>query len=1211
MTHGMPADSGFLLRIADGEPVDEDLLRQIDRGDDLIPSTVWPKLRHAFTPRGMPFFEFYIQLRRVSLGEPVAEDLRRKYVTAINHIIQVTSPVDHEPLSPMIVNEIADSRTEMNTMLGRLMGGKTDDSSTWRRINNIYVPLIIAAAQDKGIYMSVRQLGTERWGTFRRMSPRQEKIEKLRLDNPETFALVTKYRKTLSEIDQGIRKRIEDAGLEVHEQFVMGRPTLYGRDPTTGEDRVYDLDGDVLTHDEYIAKRKANIEAGLKIARVPSRTDVPLKDMRSLPDNYVDGLQGDVEWASISDDKAKQGRLTRIFATKNKSMVVVDSRGEAKVESYRVIASGRYKGIYLDDMVNSQGRMIEGTAYTYSPITGRSTKVPHRIDPAQREPYVSTAEVTTTRRVQGKITKRKTTRLFLKIPGTRQYSALRDAMKSLSCNSQSWYSKRGCIPSVTWVPIEGSNAAAFYFDPKDFGVVMDTLQGMSLSSSALELVQSYYRDLAHAEQAASKDNLAHYSMAAIGGFKTVRKNPQTGELRAPELLTKQKQALAWLDANGNRGVCGLDTGIGKTVLSVAMMQKLDRDGLTEPDASYMGPQGQEIKTNGRFLYVCPKDLKGNAASNVYAFIAEAAQQDVLGRIDEISYREFSGATKTGKTPRSLRGVPFWKDRPWDPRLYVAIFFDEAQALTSFKSGPSQAALKLWHPRKICLTASPMEKSPMEAYVLGAITNNIPLFGRSPEATQNRKEMRRFKERYCEVVGNRIIGVKQDPTIKRDLQVWIKRNIFYADKTDVEEYHLPELKQETRIVEMPTVVETAYRSVTDQFAKMMGGMVAKFRDRANNPDGPSAKDKEVERIFTNAFVPVVQMLNALANYPEVALTDIATMIERNEWPYPGPDGAPKPIPVALQRVVQTWAKAMTPDQLRDAATGVGNPKLQSAEEYIRSKVDRTHGSSRSLLFSDDKRLCMMAARHMAKTIAGRHAVALDDSLYIFDGSQTVPEIVFDVPQDVLDKLIRGPEDQAKWMANNGGRSVIPLPLGKHPYRKFPNLPARDPINHHYKASDWQQFALQVIVNPDPGIRSCTLLGRSYQYGHNLQAFDTVIHLDRDTWNSESMKQRTARAWRQGQTNPVDEVTIDATYAASVDGTPRNDFDRTLDEVRGYFQQMGNDIFDRIIRDSQVVQLGSEWGAIQQANASTFRLDRKVVELMLSPYVQRSEPPGASS
>jgi hypothetical protein len=130
-----------------------------------------------------------------------------------------------------------------------------------------------------------------------------------------------------------------------------------------------------------------------------------------------------------------------------------------------------------------------------------------------------------------------------------------------------------------------------------------------------------------------------------------------------------------------------------------------------------------------------------------------------------------------------------------------------------------------------------------------------------------------------------------------------------------------------------------------------------------------------------------------------------------------------------------------------------------------------------------------------------------------------------------------------------------------------------------------------------------------FGHNLQGFDTVIHLDRDSWNSESMKQRTARAWRQGQEKDVEEITIDATFGDTEEGLSRSDFDQTLDEIRRSFQSMDADLFTRIIRDAQKLHLGKEWEDLSKKDASLWRLDEKVLELQSSPYLSRAHAPGA--
>ena len=153
-----------------------------------------------------------------------------------------------------------------------------------------------------------------------------------------------------------------------------------------------------------------------------------------------------------------------------------------------------------------------------------------------------------------------------------------------------------------------------------------------------------------------------------------------------------------------------------------------------------------------------------------------------------------------------------------------------------------------------------------------------------------------------------------------------------------------------------------------------------------------------------------------------------------------------------------------------------------------------------------------------------------------------------------------------------------------------------------AHHWQQFVLKEIITPDRRIRTLALYGPTYQYGHNLQAFDTVIHLDRDGWNSESMKQRTARAWRQGQDQPVDEITIDAVYDPN---TPeaQTELDGTLDEIRRYFQEMDADVFNAIMREAQGLDLGGEWEGLARHESSKTRLNQDIMELMTSPYVGR--------
>ena len=1661
----------------------KELEKQLAGADKLFSQVMWRKFRHTFTIKGLPFFKFYTEMRRIRLGGPVPKGLKATYKRVANQIIMVKSPYDGRSLSPPAVNQIALTRPMVMRTIDAVQQGHIDDSLVWGRFNAIFVPMLVDIAQDKGIYIKpTKQTGHERWATFRKMSPKQERIEKLRDEDPESYALMQQLGQTMGQIDDNIVARIEETGFEVKQGFLAGRPVKIGVDPATGEEMVYARDGSVVTKGEFFNKVRVDSEAQAKLARVPHKTQVPPKDLRLLPDDTLKNLDGDVEWDAITDDKAKQGRLTRLYPTKTIRLMRNDPEKGTAVEEVKVVVAGRYKGIYLDDLINSEGRLIEGTAYGYDAKKGKKFRFPKIIDPSDREPYVSVAEIKTRRQFQGKRITVKTQKLFLKIDGTRQNKELRNAIKALACNKGT---KRGCIPSVSYEAVGGSRAAGFYFDPKDFGVVMDSLNGMSLSTAALATVKSYYKDLAAAEFATK--NLDAYEPEALASendegekFQFIKgRHDKNGEWQTFNLREKQKESIAWMDANGNSGVCALETGVGKcvrgdtliltnrgltpirdinpgvtepdttapvegwsvlvngkalpiknfyygghkptikvttrrgyevegsrahpllvrtpegqeswvetpelvggdylcierkeaefpakdpilsvplldefkqaskhpdvtftngqlqtfpvpdqmtpemgrllayivgegwtnsrkgfyvsqcpeknpvvradiedllqrlmgwtakpekdirihsvflreylarmgvgmglskdkvipsvilrssketvqhflralidaegsvqgegrshiefstaseqmgrevqilllrfgivcsrrpkmvkgydhtywrltitgqdaieyqqwigfistrkamasedvpktrncnldvvphmapavgglfgemltalgmnvtkfrhqvrggsasfdstvnhirrgrrnptytflremlslaadvgcqecpefraiatvvnrrffydpieslgesdavvmdievddpshcfigngivnhnTAASIGMMLKLVRDGLAEPDSTYTRPNGVDVTTNGRFLWVCPPALRGNLKKELKGMLSDP--KVMTDRVDILSFANFSGASRTGKVPKDLRNVPFWKSRmpadgkqgtpyqskkAWDPALYTAIFFDEAQALKNITSARTQAALKLYHPRKICLTASPMERSPMEAYVLAAITNNTPLFGKNRTAKDNRKKMKQFKDRFCEVVGGRITGIKQDPLVQRDLHTWVKRNVFYADKTDVKEYDLPKPVLTDTPVEMPKEVEALYRDVAGGFATIMGGAARKFREREK---GDAYKDKQAEKVFSKALKPIIKLLTEMSNRPEKALKDVAFAIEHGYLPeYVETDGEPKELPPAFLRILAKWKKNYTSEDIEAIAATVGNPKLQAAEETLASKLESAAGS-RALLFSDDRVMCMEAGQHMAKTLGGIHVVALNTSIHFFRGSTEMDRLVYPLDRALLERLVKDPEKRDAILAKTGGVTEIKLPFHKKAYKKHPSIPARQGAHESYLANDWQQFVLKEIVTPNTSIRSCALLGKTYMHGHNLQAFNTVIHLDRNSWNSESMKQRTARSWRQGQDEEVDVVTLDFTYRSDDGGVERSEDDVTLDQIRKAFQEMGESIFDSIIKDAQDIELGAEWEGVAKRDASLWRLDKKVAELMLSPMLGR--------
>lgn len=1078
---------GFLTRkqkTAKEEISDKVVKRQVER---LLSRTALQRLRTAFGPLGLAFFEFYRDLAYVSL----TGDIQTKFPDGNlwEDLRQRVRMISRTKLSPIAQNQVQTILEEVKPWL-RAIERNPQDHSAWRRWLKNFGPLIPLVAKDKGVFLKGQVRGADRWFFFRMMRPKEAQLEQIRDNDPALFDAIQKQKGQLRAIEESIETNLQNEGLDYKRGFVMGRTVFIGTDPVTSEKVIYDFTTQGMPYDQYLQKRKAENKAISRQSRVFPSTQV-LNGLRKKSLEELEQIDSAMEFASLTDDRAKKGALTRIFPVK------VDETGR------RIIVKGRFAGIYLDEMVNVSGRMLEGTAYNYNPRTNRYDKIEvlgkdgKPTVRAVREPYVTVAELEEKERGRKA---RKVKKLFVKIPSSSEFTEIRNQMFRLA----------KLVPSIQMV--EKSRRSEYYFEPKDFNAVREALQSMSLSEAASKFIKEYFEQLARAEMATAKENLSFYTMDAIGGFKQTVRGPGKG------LLVKQMQALAWMESRGNNGVCALDTGIGKTVTSIAMMQKLKRDGLVS-------------EGNGRFLFVCPKALRGNIKKEIWKFLTDDERRDLLDRLDVLTYPQFANAFKKN---------PHFADE------YVAIFFDEAQELRSGRNQVSKAALKINHPRKILLTASPIEKEPMDAYVLAAIANNIDV---SP-GTEGRRDMLKFQRRFTETVGRRTVGIKQDPLTKLDLQTWVKQNIFYSDKQDVEEFQLPKLKQEVVSLSMDPEVEDLYRQTVGNFTTVLRGMVAQFQYRGVDPETgrriPEAREKKISLMFSAKLAPLIRRLNDLANFPERFVPRVAA---RN------PDGS------KMRR--SDGSVVMQPTQ---------NPKLRESLRIISENY--MNGNQRTLLFTDDAKLVVASAQYLSTQMPGvYHMAANGKSIHVFQNGKELKSFMgFDVP------------------------------FREKKYKRFMDEPANETTNKNYERPYWQSFVFNEITTPNHSIVSVTLHGQVYQTGQNLQAFSNVIHLDRDTWNSEDMKQRTARAWRQGQENPVTEYTLDVTY-----DRPSDIFDRTLDEIRGYLQAMDEDLFNQIIKQSQVIALGREYYGMNRHQARFFDVNRKSMMLALSPYLENATEP----
>jgi hypothetical protein len=440
--------------------------------------------------------------------------------------------------------------------------------------------------------------------------------------------------------------------------------------------------------------------------------------------------------------------------------------------------------------------------------------------------------------------------------------------------------------------------------------------------------------------------------------------------------------------------------------------------------------------------------------------------------------------------------------------YAAVFFDEAHELTKSPTSPkSVAAQKLNHPRKILLTASPMEDDPEALHISAAIANNIDLNPprKRGEITQAMKDKMSFFRRYVQTVGGRPIGLKpndpKDPNKQDDFYAWAKANVYTANKRDVQEIEvkLPAICPATVSVTMSPKVEKLYRESAKEVSKAMRAAVAVFKNRER-----PANIKDLNDLFGIKLRGALAKIAALSDMPDTVIP------------------------------------------------GERSPKVDQSVNIIRDAIE---AGKRTLLFTDNPRFAEYMAQNLSRQVPSViHAVALADKVVLYRDGNTVDKPYTERQYDTVDEK---------------------------------GDPAKTP------KSQWASHVLSKILGEDQKVVSLVLT-KTYAHGQNLQMFTNVVHLDRDSFSSETMKQRSARAWRTGQKSVVDEITLDAVYAER-----RNEADDTLDEIRRYIQEMQESVFNQIVGESQKAKIGPEWEEMKSIDASLVAVNRRLFEMVMSP------------
>ncbi|MCK6548697.1 DEAD/DEAH box helicase [Myxococcota bacterium] len=733
--------------------------------------------------------------------------------------------------SPKVLNELAAAGAKLLGLFGQLKGDHTDKQLN-EEIIKLYRDLLSTVAQDRGVF--VVKSGEE--ASFDVEAKGADVGAGAAIAGGASVArdakkLSAKTEKKLEELYDNVEKAALADGtpeLDPRSPKVLGDVPGIAVDAATGRRFVYEFHGEVrsvMSIAELVSSRRELVKAEDARAQKLAADPKSLAELRSLTDKGLERLTGPVTWVSLSEDGGDQG-LSRVYPTRW-------YKAPNSILHRRMISDGPFRGVFLDDLANKLAP--KDRAFDYDPKHGASSP----FAPQSGEPMVTTTKV----KERG-VAKDK---LYVTIPYEKEWTEARNALRRLSVLD----------PSIVYD--EGTKNTGFVFEPKNYGAVRNVLRGLALSDGAVSMLDKYFTDLTRVELAASDKSLVKHTAAAIGGFRKEVKGPD-GRARPVQTTYWQRKALAWLEARDHKGVISLDTGMGKTLVAIgAMLELRSRQNVKEP-----------------FLIVCPPALRGNFPKEIYKFLEEKAAKELVDNLVILSYPQFTKAAKTGTLPDGSK---------FKPEKYGAIIFDEAQWLKSPTYGRTKAALAIKNPRKICLTASPMENSPMEAYVLACVANGINLNDRV-EGKEHRRRMRKFKELYCETLGGRILGVKQkvqlmpkvtiDP--KADLYTWVRSNLFFADKK-MDDTKLPKLQLATETLSMPKEMELEYRKKSRRLVNIMRGMVSMYRDkgilreyvddkgRTRREINPLARDKRIAQMFGVKFRGAIGELNEVTNNPQ--------------------------------------------------------------------------------------------------------------------------------------------------------------------------------------------------------------------------------------------------------------------------------------------------------------------------------------------------------
>ncbi len=677
-----------------------------------------------------------------------------------------------------------------------------------------------------------------------------------------------------------------------------------GVDPKTGERVVLQPMGRVQ-HDVSLGQLVKLFDEKAtrnKNAQVLATDQAGIAALRSFDDKDLDarGLRDpkNLEYVTLSGDKSSEKGFT--YPTR----WVKDS---GDLFSRRLVVDGPFRGVFLDDLASHLDEKSAADAAKDSRL--------HWLSPTKAgiAPLITTVTVD-----KGG---EKKSMLRLRVPSSPEWTAVRQSLRALSDK----------LDGVSLV--KDSKNTLFVFDAGNHGFIRKTAQFFGITAEAQSLVQQHVDELTKFEKALTPDAIAQYKAAKIGGFKTSITG-RDGKSARFELSEIQQRSIARLVMDDYSGSLTLGMGMGKTLVALAAMQLLKKDGEKRP-----------------FLIVVPEGLEGGFHAEIHSKLEPTAAKALADQLVVMDHKTFRKAMRTGQHD----------GKKFDASKFGAAIYDEAHMLSDRKTASGKAMLSFAHPRTILMSGTP-QPQPDKLQTMDAAAQGVNL--NAPEARQLRKQARDWRKLLFNEVNGIAVSVKGPFELKRGLQIdptrelleWIRTRFIYADNFD-DNVVLPKRTDMHVTLNMPKELEASYRSKSRPAATALQGLVSIYRDL-----GVAVRDDGAPVLKTDRYGNKKPIMTRQAKSDRVH--DIKTEL--------------KPI------IGELSAMTNTPDKTRLA----GKKLLELMAE------DEARGvpPSRALLFTDDKNYVKSAAQTLSQQQPSKlHVAALGDAIHVFRNGKELTEL----------------------------------------------------------------------------------------------------------------------------------------------------------------------------------------------------------------------------